>query len=146
MSIREGLTDVLRLLVLGVLLWHSELRIQCCHCIGSGHCCGVQVQSLAQELLHAPGVAKKDFKKIVSPFFFFILAAHSSLDYNYLTKENRIFHVISMVSNIELNIQQINISFLVINNNFLMKSDNLTQMMVFLPYVSSSLSPFPPEE
>ena len=25
---------------LGALLWYSDLRIQCCHCSGSGCCCG----------------------------------------------------------------------------------------------------------
>ena len=26
---------------LGFPLWHCGLRIQCCHCNGCGHCCGV---------------------------------------------------------------------------------------------------------
>ena len=43
---------------LGVLWWPNGLRIQHHHC--SGHCCGM-VLSLAQELLHAMGVAKKNF-------------------------------------------------------------------------------------
>ena len=27
--------------LLGVPWWHSRLRIQCCHCCGSDHCCGL---------------------------------------------------------------------------------------------------------
>ena len=50
--------------LLGVPLWLSRLRIQHCHC--SGWIAAVAwVQSLAQELLHATGVAKKKKKKIL---------------------------------------------------------------------------------
>ena len=27
-------------ILLGVLLWSSRLRVQCCHCRGLGRCCG----------------------------------------------------------------------------------------------------------
>ena len=38
--------------------WLSRLRIQHCHCCGLGYWCGVGL-SLAQELPHAVGMAKK---------------------------------------------------------------------------------------
>ena len=41
-----------------VLLWHSRLRIQHCHCRGSGHCSDTgSIPGLGN--LHATGVAKK---------------------------------------------------------------------------------------
>ena len=50
----------------GVSQWLSGLRIVCCHCCGSGYSCGtvVQVQSLARELSHAAGTAKKKKKHV----------------------------------------------------------------------------------
>ena len=48
--------------MLGVVLWLSELKIQHCHCCGSGH--DVEgIQSLAWELPHAASAIKKKKKK-----------------------------------------------------------------------------------
>ena len=40
----------------------SRVRIWWCHCRGLGHCCVVQVQSLAQEFPYATGTVKKKKK------------------------------------------------------------------------------------
>ena len=44
--------------LLGVPWWHSGLRVQLCHCSGSGHRCGVGSIPVL-ELPHAAGAAKK---------------------------------------------------------------------------------------
>ena len=49
----------------GVFLWSSGLRIWCCHCKALGIITAVvRVWSLAQEILHAVGTAKKEKKKL----------------------------------------------------------------------------------
>ena len=48
--------------VVGIPLWPSRLRIQFCHCCGSGHCCAVgSVPGLGTS--NAMGMAKKKKKK-----------------------------------------------------------------------------------
>ena len=48
-----------------VPLWYSGLMTQCCHCKGSGHCCGmVWVQSQAWELPRMMDAVKKKTNKI----------------------------------------------------------------------------------
>ena len=59
---------------LGVLLWRSRLMVWCYHCSGLRHHCVVWVQSLAWELQHAAGEAKKQ-QQILYPV---ILISHTT--------------------------------------------------------------------
>ena len=53
----------------GIPWWLSRLMIQCCHCCGSGVTAVVQVQSLAQKLLHAMSAAKEKKNHTVSTYY-----------------------------------------------------------------------------
>ena len=47
----------------GVLLWHSRLKIHCCHCSSPGHCRGADLISGLEIPDAMVGMAKKKKKK-----------------------------------------------------------------------------------
>ena len=55
---RWELLDLIKMKTFGILLWHSRLRIWCCHCRSRGHSVAY-VWSLAWGLPHALGVARR---------------------------------------------------------------------------------------
>ena len=47
-----------------IILWHRSLRIQHCHCNGSGHCCGMGlIPGLGTSICHGQAKKKKKERK-----------------------------------------------------------------------------------